>query len=313
MKKIKDHRIIILSTMTLLITLFLVTVYIVNAEGMTSSQQEASTTNGIFVSELDEDTEFNTGVDFLNQAWIDIENKRTELAKANFVEANIHFSNALTLNPSNILTLINRATAYIGLEEYDKALEDFDKVLELDPLFPSAYEGKSLVYEIQGEVEKFKESLEILDSIYNTLISQAANNDLGLPNISPSPDSLYSTWYASNAKHNYVNRFTGQTIINASGFGCGISAPWKTYVENAVYFSLPWNTWGRYTEGLKATGYLHWVNLSGNTQGYTNSGAFLGWTVPANENYVLLISETEVCSGFWGAVPSYYRISANYY
>ncbi len=151
---------------------------------------------------------------------------------------------------------------------------------------------------------------EAAEAIYNELSSKD-EGEIKPDKSLPTPNGVYySTWYASNTKHNYTNRFTGQNVVNAGGFGCGVWSPWKTNVENAVYFNLPWSTWSRTTEGFKCTGTCNWVNLNGNDQGYTNSGAFQGWTVPAGENYVLLISEGEVCAFFWAAVNSYYRVSA---
>jgi len=259
---------------------------------------------------VNENPEFQAGRDFLNQAWIALDNGNDKLAFRYFTKAENHFSTALEINPDDILILMNRATAYVGLGKHELAFEDFDKVLELDPVFAPGYEGKALAYEIMGKLEKAQEMQDAADAIYDMLASQGKENIV--PDNPLSPNSSYATWYASNARHSYTNRFTGQFYPYDSGFGCFVWTPWKANVENAVYFNLPWSTWSRYAEGLKWTGYGHWVNLTGNTQGYTNAPPFLGWSVPAGENYVLLISETEVCAGFWAPVPSYFRISAYY-
>lgn len=302
---------IVLSALTFTLLLLSITITAVNAEAESLVNYAPFQTDVSLLS-VDESPEFQTGRKFLNQAWNALKNDNNKLAFYYFSQAEKHFSKALEKNPDNIPILMHRATTYVGLEKYDLAFKDFDKTLELNPLFAPGYEGKALIYEITGNLEKAQEMKEAANAIYDTLASKGKEGIA--PNNPPSsPNSGYTTWYASNARHSYTNRFTGQFYPYDNGFSCGVWSPWKANIENAVYFNLPWVTWNRYTEGLKWTVTGNWVNLTNNTQGYTNAGLFSGWSVPAGENYVLLISETEVCFGFWVAIPSYFRISASYY
>lgn len=285
------------------------TITIANAKELeTKSQQTTPQVEGDFASLFDENPQFQRGRESLERAWIALEYGDDELALRFFAEAEKQFSKALETNPDDIPILMNHATAYLGLAEYELALEDFDKVLSLGFVYAPGYEGKALVYEEMGDSKKAQEMQEAADAIY---VGLKGKEEIIPDKSSPAPEGVYySTWYASNAKHNYTNRFTGENVDNAGGFGCGVTSPWKTNIENAVYFHLPWTTWSRTTQGLKCTGLCNWVNLNGNTQGYTNAPPFQGWTVPAGENYVLLIPETEVCLLVWAPVNHHFKVSA---
>jgi tetratricopeptide (TPR) repeat protein len=59
----------------------------------------------------------------------------------------IHFfSKANTVDPENIHNLNNRAIAYFNLQEYDKSLLDFNKIIQLNPLNGIAYYYKKFIY-----------------------------------------------------------------------------------------------------------------------------------------------------------------------
>jgi tetratricopeptide (TPR) repeat protein len=274
-----------------------------------------------FGIELDEATErnseFQQGRDLLDSAWEALGKEDAVLAHHYFANAEQHFSNVLETNNENsavLIILMHRATAYIGQGKHELALDDFDATLALDPVFVPAYEGKVLAYKKLGDFDKIQEMEEIIGTIYDSLASQVEDVEVALePNVPPSPTSgSYGTWYANNTRHSYNNLLTGVFHPYDNGFGCQWWTPWKANIENAVYFNLPWITWNRHTEGLKAVGYLYWANLNGYLQGYTNVPPFQNWSVPAGENYVLLIHEHQVCIKNWVPITSYFRISTNY-
>jgi tetratricopeptide (TPR) repeat protein len=259
--------------------------------------------------DFERNSEFQQGRDFLDRAFYALGEGDTSVAHRYFARAERHFSNAMERDAQDVIIMMHRATAYLGLEKYEWALDDFETILALDPAFVPAYEGKALTYELTGDIESAKEMQAIVDIIYEGLSPQVEDIEQETP---PSPNSPHGTWYANNTRHSYTNRVTGQFHPYDSGFACWISSPWKANIENAVYFHLPWSTWNRNTQGLKAIGYMYWANLNGYLQGYTNTPPFLGWSVPAGENYVLLILEREVCAGNWAPITSYYRVSANF-
>ena len=47
----------------------------------------------------------------------------------------------------------NRGLSYASIEEYDKAIEDFKRVIELNPNFPEAYHLLGLAQEYAGDLE----------------------------------------------------------------------------------------------------------------------------------------------------------------
>jgi len=248
---------------------------------------------------------FRQGRQFLDQAWAALDRDNQELATRFFARAEERFSEALEDNPDNIDILMNRATSHMGTQNYDLVLVDFDRVLELDSGYAPAYEGKAVVYELMGDIESATEMRAVADSIYRALAQMQPDGQVDILST--------TTFYASATRHNYTNRFTGAHYVNASGFGCGITEPWKRDVENAVYFSMPWSTWNRNSQGIFfANGTSYWVSLNGNLQGYIGSGAFTYWTSPGYQNYVILIDETSVCLGNMLAINSAYRITADY-
>ncbi|PKC59608.1 hypothetical protein RhiirA1_540378 [Rhizophagus irregularis] len=59
----------------------------------------------------------------------------------------IHFfTKANTIDPENIHNLSKRAIAYFKLQEYDRSLFDFNKIIQLNPLNSIAYCYKALIY-----------------------------------------------------------------------------------------------------------------------------------------------------------------------
>ena len=82
-----------------------------------------------------------------------------------YIEAESYFTNANNLDPENIHILIKRATNYIVLQEYDKALLDLDKALQLDTLNALAYYNKGLTYYLLGQITDaiilFKQCIEL--------------------------------------------------------------------------------------------------------------------------------------------------------
>ncbi len=73
--------------------------------------------------------------------------------EGNYKQAAKFFTEAIELNPANILAWNNRGWAYVEQRRYDKALADFDKVVELKPDSELAYFGRGRVYNQQGKYE----------------------------------------------------------------------------------------------------------------------------------------------------------------
>lgn len=70
-----------------------------------------------------------------------------EKVKRSMNDANIkHFTEVLAKKPKDAHAYAMRGKAYSGNKQYDKALEDFGKALEIDPKIKDAYVGRAVVY-----------------------------------------------------------------------------------------------------------------------------------------------------------------------
>ncbi|UCH19601.1 MAG: tetratricopeptide repeat protein, partial [Deltaproteobacteria bacterium] len=62
---------------------------------------------------------------------------------------------AIEINPRFVLAYNNRGFAYSeGKGQYDKAISDFDKAIEINPRFAPAYNNRGFVYMVRLENKK---------------------------------------------------------------------------------------------------------------------------------------------------------------
>ena len=59
----------------------------------------------------------------------------------------------------------NRGIAYIWKKQYDLAVADFNKAIELDPKNGKAYNNRAIVYSYQGETDKARQDLQKAQSL----------------------------------------------------------------------------------------------------------------------------------------------------
>ena len=140
----------------ILVLLLISTMTTASAQSVMQETQQIEDRRTVLFSQ---NPQFQRGREFLDQAWIALENNDEEAAVHYFEMAERHFSRALIINPENVLILMHRATAYLGLDKYDLALQDFDRVLDVNAAYAPAYEGKALVFEAMGDFEKSQEML----------------------------------------------------------------------------------------------------------------------------------------------------------
>jgi tetratricopeptide (TPR) repeat protein len=75
------------------------------------------------------------------------------------------FNKALALDPSDYYAYVNRGMVYIETGQMDKAMEDFDKAIALNPRSFEAYTNKGMAYGRAGlldkSIEQFNRAIEI--------------------------------------------------------------------------------------------------------------------------------------------------------
>jgi tetratricopeptide (TPR) repeat protein len=67
------------------------------------------------------------------------------------------FNKAIESDPNLFEPYYNRGLAYNNLKEYEKAIEGYNKAIELNPDYAEAYHNRGLVYKDLGQPEKAKE------------------------------------------------------------------------------------------------------------------------------------------------------------
>jgi adenylate cyclase len=75
------------------------------------------------------------------------------ITKGEFIKAIEKMKEALLLDPLSLPLRSNLADAYSFAGKFEEALVQYDKIIELDPNFRRAYEGKGMVYLAMGDHE----------------------------------------------------------------------------------------------------------------------------------------------------------------
>jgi tetratricopeptide (TPR) repeat protein/S1-C subfamily serine protease len=64
------------------------------------------------------------------------------------------YDKAIVIDPENTNAYNNRGATYAGLKEYPKAITDYDKAIAINPGFAEAYNNRGLIYAALGEYPK---------------------------------------------------------------------------------------------------------------------------------------------------------------
>jgi len=85
--------------------------------------------------------------------------------KGNLDKALEEYQKALQLNPNYTQVYTNLGTVYLEKQDYDQAIQQFKKVIELNYYDRKAHYNLGFAYLKKGEVEKAKEEVKFLKSI----------------------------------------------------------------------------------------------------------------------------------------------------
>ncbi len=64
------------------------------------------------------------------------------------------YNKALEINPRHTQAYNNRGVAYRSKGQYDQAISDYNKALEINPRFAAAYYNRAIVYLSTGQYDK---------------------------------------------------------------------------------------------------------------------------------------------------------------
>ncbi|MGC8940987.1 MAG: tetratricopeptide repeat protein, partial [Candidatus Nanoarchaeia archaeon] len=79
------------------------------------------------------------------------------------------FNKALELDPNFVEAYNNRGIAYAYKGEFDKAMQDWNKALELDPKYANAYYNRGIAYANKGEFNKAMQDLNKARELIQTI------------------------------------------------------------------------------------------------------------------------------------------------
>jgi len=82
------------------------------------------------------------------------------LAAGKEKEAVEHYSSAIALDSTNHVFFSNRSAAYCKLQQYDKALEDAEECIKLNPTWSKGYSRKAAALEFMGRFEDVVKAYE---------------------------------------------------------------------------------------------------------------------------------------------------------
>lgn len=88
-----------------------------------------------------------------------------EYYEGNYLKAIENYDKAIEINSQDAKAYNNRGLAYSELKEYKKAIEDFDKAIEINPQFEAAYNNRGVAYaglkDYKKAFEDFDKAIEI--------------------------------------------------------------------------------------------------------------------------------------------------------
>ena len=251
-------------------------------------------------------------------------------------------------DPEQVGHLNNRGVTYMFLEEYEKAVSDFNQVLSQEPLTISARSNRAIAYKKLGDLEKavldyqiyialveelsassweegaLGEQLELMRSQFEDVKEELLRQGIEVPDLDP---SLVPQPYPSSEEAESMQSMYG-SIQAASGDWYGLSKKHQRFYSNGTHTVLN-SGWGcslwlsgvdnvenevfhAVPSGAWNRNAYHFVFSQWSwipwTHFFTDPA---GWTRPGGTNYVTLVPETGVCSGMNDG-SNYFRISGNY-
>jgi tetratricopeptide (TPR) repeat protein len=100
------------------------------------------------------------------------------------------FDRAINLNQNYADAYYNRGWAYLDSGNYEKALNDFNKTIDLNPQYTRAYNGRGRVYEKSGDLKQALEAFNKAVSLDNNYTNAKNNRDRIYNQLYPGPANL---------------------------------------------------------------------------------------------------------------------------
>ena len=144
--------------------------------------------------------------------------------KGEFDRAIEDFDKAIKLNPEYALAYNNRGVAYSDLDRDEEAIADYNKAIELDPTLAGAYNNRGLAY---YSLEKYRKA----ESDYKKAIELDQNFDIAHANLG---DSLFMTEDYDNAEEEYREAINLKGDIDSAHNGLGLVLSKRKAYKDAI-------------------------------------------------------------------------------
>jgi tetratricopeptide (TPR) repeat protein len=79
---------------------------------------------------------------------------REKIAKKDYQGARLEINKAIAIDPQNVELYVIRGGIFIGLQRYDRAINDYDQAIQISPQHKSAFAGRGRAYGLLGQYEK---------------------------------------------------------------------------------------------------------------------------------------------------------------
>jgi tetratricopeptide (TPR) repeat protein len=85
--------------------------------------------------------------------------------KSQYDKAISDYSKAIEINPKSALTYNNRGNVYAAKGQYDKAISDYNKAIEINPSDAGAYNNRAIAYSDKGQYDKAWDDVHKAESL----------------------------------------------------------------------------------------------------------------------------------------------------
>ena len=133
------------------------------------------------------------------------------------------YNKAIDLNPDYVSAYNNRGTAYFSLGEFEKAIEEYDKAIELDPNNSYAIKFKKIILELKKN-KNIQEDNKIIDIVKNNKILKETNEenkstqqDNKIVDISKNIENLEETSKEDYLEPNFISDFNEVKALYLNG------------------------------------------------------------------------------------------------
>ena len=130
------------------------------------------------------------------------------------IKAIENYNKAIELDPKDIYSYNNRGLSYINLGKYESAIADFNKAMELDPNYDKPYFNRALAYEELGQIDNaIRDFQKVLELTTDSTLQKYSEDELEKLKTFDSSTANGSLSHYDNGEKHYLNGEYEKAII----------------------------------------------------------------------------------------------------